>query len=584
MDAKIEIHGPLATVAAMSSEPIPESKAGTVSVCKVNFPADEEAMGDGITLVILPVKIPASSAESRKLFVRNEDVGLIKASSKPVTDPNGEELLRLRTVILGNPGISKSWHLWKYLVLAANRELWRVVSDEQDFPLQPQAIAFVRKTEDHFSVSVYYLEDKVVHNFKSMDALPALNSLSVNGSVRMLYEPAQSFDPVPHSMVDHFNIPCTASLSPLLVRYKEYLKQWVLLSPHIMPCPTWSEIEAIARFLYPNRNNVTTLERYKKVGPFLRILFAEEVVFNNYLKEVESGLRVMTLEDVNSTLRTIESGRTSGVSAPSHMYARYTTPKSSEGNFLEAVLVPASDLTHQFIQDRLGSLTEERLQEMLLHYEKGTDDGKCNPRALETLVKAYITSKDGLLWPWVHAKLTFQEEGTPSEKKCRSTKIHPFGARKVKVDYQASPKACMMEMDVLYKPSDPHFPFIDMLWVEQVASREDPYPPVSSIQCSISSSHPKNLSVYDRLRKRLGMPDEQMLIVYMATLPKCVEFYITGPVSTFFKQTKRKDNDTQIIPSNIQFRVLLSHQDMKNLAPDNTRYERALDEIYSLHT
>lgn len=133
-------------------------------------------------MVQLPLPNPSLPDNSRsdRIFVRNEDVGLIKHWSSPIKELDDTEVTRMNSVVLGNPGISKSWHLWKYLLMAANSDLWKAIADGDKFPCLPEVIAFV--TADT-SVRVYYIHDKVVHKFRKDDVLESLNALSTDGSV-----------------------------------------------------------------------------------------------------------------------------------------------------------------------------------------------------------------------------------------------------------------------------------------------------------------------------------------------------------------------------------------------------------------
>ena len=85
-----------------------------------------------------------------------------------------------------------------------------------------------------------------------------------------------------------------------------------------------------------------------------------------------------------------------------------------------------------------------------------------------------------------------------------------------------------MKGNTLYQPSKVNYPFVDLLWVDEELGRSAststnaPPPPISTIQCSVSDTHDKYLQVYERLRKSLDMPDDQLLIVYLATVPRCV--------------------------------------------------------------
>eukprot|EP00541_Cyclophora_tenuis_P018799 CAMPEP_0116550742 /NCGR_PEP_ID=MMETSP0397-20121206/5589_1 /TAXON_ID=216820 /ORGANISM="Cyclophora tenuis, Strain ECT3854" /LENGTH=111 /DNA_ID=CAMNT_0004075593 /DNA_START=279 /DNA_END=614 /DNA_ORIENTATION=+ len=84
------------------------------------------------------------------------------------------------------------------------------------------------------------------------------------------------------------------------------------------------------------------------------------------------------------------------------------------------------------------------------------------------------------------------------------------------------------------------------------------------------------------LRKSLGMPDHQVLVVYIATLPRCVESYLVGRTSVFFSSTTKRSRsgvEDFSFPGNLQFRVLLPHVEMKNEQPNIALYQQALNQV-----
>lgn len=604
-----------------------------ISILKVKFQGHEEAASDGIYMVVLPHPIPVGDRMgdvASGMFVRNEDVGLIKAWNSPITGSlisPASSKLRKRAVVLGNPGISKSWHLWKYLVMAANTKVWDQFAKGEAFPNQPKVIAFVFGGEP-ITVDVYFLETNVVHRFDSIDVLAVLNELAKDGRVRMLYEPASSLDSVPHNNLLHYNIPCTAALSPRTVRYKEFLKQPAQLPPHIMSCHTMPELVAVVQFFahlsgVESQDMAASLARLNKrvevVGPFLRILLLDDASFTTYEKETRGITSALTLHQLNRALKSIETDGDEAFSKISHRIARYVTLKASDGDFFTKELRPASSLVTQRLHDELGRLTTEDLRDMVLSYETGTGNTTSNPKALETLLQRYMCSEEGLCWQYGHSKLTF--EATGDKPKERSETAHGMNCQKTKTISYASPKSSNMEKDILYQPRDDSYPFVDMIWVEEDASEQDSSEdmamadtapseedekvnresasgeggedvgkntrPIFAAQCSVSGTHAKTLHVYQKLRKELEMPQEQLLIVCMATIPKCVESYLTGPVSTYFAATtKRKANgDVSFeVPKNVEFRVLLPGKELKNEAPQEAAYKAVLNNVYTQPT
>jgi len=204
---------------------------------------------------------------------------------------------------------------------------------------------------------------------------------------------------------------------------------------------------------------------------------------------------------------------------------------------------------------------------------------------METLLCKYISSAEGLQWSYGQCQITFNTKG--KHPKATSIKQNALDLKKTSVCNSSSPKAPEMTVDKLYQPRAVGYPFVDLLWIDETVGSATadtpPPPPPSTAQCTVQDSHAKDLSVYKKLRESLGMPEEQALIVYMATLPRCVESYLVGPKSTFFKNTtKRRRNEDFSFPENIEFRVLLPPQDMKNIKPDPAMYEEAMDKVYQL--
>jgi hypothetical protein len=131
----------------------------------------------------------------------------------------------------------------------------------------------------------------------------------------------------------------------------------------------------------------------------------------------------------------------------------------------------------------------------------------------------------GLRWPYGHSQLTFDEKNANPKK--RSLERLEVTCAKNDVSNE-SPLASEMKINVLYLPDDTSYPFFDMLWVEDDAlgqetgrsSNEERQVELTmrtifSAQNSTSSSHEKDLTVYENLRKKLGMPSAQLLVTWL---------------------------------------------------------------------
>ena len=73
-----------------------------------------------------------------------------------------------------------------------------------------------------------------------------------------------------------------------------------------------------------------------------------------------------------------------------------------------------------------------------------------------------------------------------------------------------------MQNNVLYRPVDPQFPAVDMVWAEvnNLGQRE-----YFCIQVTFAESHAKKKSVYEKLYVCLGLNKEKRVNVYMVTNP-----------------------------------------------------------------
>lgn len=408
----------------------------------------------------------------------------------------------------------------------------------------------------------------------------------------MLYEPAGSLKQIPHGNYSYGNIACAGSVSPRTIRYKEFLKQPFNLNKHIMPFPTWPEIVAICSFIaYLNEDNEERRKetlarikgRFKDIGPFLRVLLSDDT--EKYMEKTTAAIAGLSLEKLNGALRTIESDEDVNATPPiTHRFARYITPNSVSGDFETAKLLPASEPVVRKIRSRLNELSTNKLRELLLNFENGISDNTENPKAYETLLSRYIREDGGLRWPYGHSQLTFDDKSANSKK--RSLERLEVECAKKDISNE-SPLAPEMKMNVLYLPDDTSYPFVDMLWVEDDALVQETGSSrrtIFSAQNPTSSSHEKYLTVYENLRKKLGMYSAQLLVVYMAVLPKHVEGYLIGPVSTYFKGTSKRgrQGDSFEFPSNLVFRVLLPDKEMRNRASGDSDYQEALNKIYKV--
>eukprot|EP00512_Aurantiochytrium_limacinum_P005521 CAMPEP_0171517502 /NCGR_PEP_ID=MMETSP0959-20130129/4727_1 /TAXON_ID=87120 /ORGANISM="Aurantiochytrium limacinum, Strain ATCCMYA-1381" /LENGTH=134 /DNA_ID=CAMNT_0012056529 /DNA_START=1346 /DNA_END=1750 /DNA_ORIENTATION=+ len=128
------------------------ARADKIGVTKVAWKSEEEfAVDSSMYVVTLPRSLPGmvNRPASNILFFRNEDIGLMKTWWKYEN-----------SVVIGDPGISKSWHLWKYVVVVFNPEVWCVLGEDLTVLPQPKTIMFWRNGPA-VSVGAFFLSLEV---------------------------------------------------------------------------------------------------------------------------------------------------------------------------------------------------------------------------------------------------------------------------------------------------------------------------------------------------------------------------------------------------------------------------------------
>jgi hypothetical protein len=114
---------------------------------QVDLPESEHEYEDTLDVIKLPLPIPVEklSPAPQFLFIRPDEYALFKCFTQ-----------HKKSILTGNPGISKSWFQWKFILLCYRRDLFDRFSpsdkEEQVEELKEDAESFKkRKTEDQTS-------------------------------------------------------------------------------------------------------------------------------------------------------------------------------------------------------------------------------------------------------------------------------------------------------------------------------------------------------------------------------------------------------------------------------------------------
>ena len=189
---------------------------------------------DKMHIVRLPMAIPEQSSNlaSDTLWITGDCLAVFKVTRS----------IRL-TVVLGNPGIGKSWWQWQYLLYSLRPDVYHILSEGKDFPPNYQGeetspSIIIRYDAGNEEAHVFYMEQKdsvIVHQFgpkfdKDINLFELLNTQDTV----VLYEPSKSTDGVPYDGLDAMSI--VATVSPDRRRYKEFLKNGG--RPVFFSCPS----------------------------------------------------------------------------------------------------------------------------------------------------------------------------------------------------------------------------------------------------------------------------------------------------------------------------------------------------------
>jgi len=341
-----------------------------------------------------------------------------------------------------------------------------------------------------------------------------------------------------------------------------------------MPCPTVTELVAMASRLAVGSSVdefseivQRTRERTAQVGPFTRIIFElDESQYSIALTATEEMRMKISIEWLKWDPNMDNPERSSSLTV-SHRLFRYTTPNSRKGDFTYYQIVPATELVVQDLRRKARDLSEEQCREILLRAMKNEQISWRQWGVLEQLLSEFY-SRD-LRWCWIrcHSSEEIMKENEAGESGGRSTRL-----KVSKVEDDVFVKLKSMRPGILYRPREENFPFVDMIWVEEMggASVEEesggsgPSRTFYAIQCTMSKTHAKPTSSLALLGKRLGEEKgDFLLVVYIATMPDLVEEYRNGTLSVFCKGVST-DPELEKARKRVEFRVLITPPDLKN--------------------
>jgi hypothetical protein len=321
-----------------------------------------------LDIINLPLAIPGAGDVlcNDTLFIRHDDIKVFQA------------LFQNRmSVLLGNPGIGKSWLHWPILLFFINPNVYQVLVKE-DLPTLFQPKVVLRFTGGGERCTIWYLDERVVQDVRLGAFKPEdLASLFNSPTTLLLWEP-EAGEPVvqiPWEGLDKMRI--WATVSPNDGRYEKGFCMHGFGVKIFMPCPLPEELKYMGAYMKPNVPQLLTPlyepkaieDSIRRFGPFTRhVLPASKRAFETSMSNRSKAISGLTVDQRMAVMRlpTIESKEPKETKI-SHWFLKYEVDRSSpEAYFFPSVSMTfASEETLILAQDEFSRLS---LQQLIQHF------------------------------------------------------------------------------------------------------------------------------------------------------------------------------------------------------------------------
>ena len=301
------------------------------------LPLAEHDFDRVLYVVKLPVPNDFHSLAPNILFIRPDDYELFNCV-----------LETRRSILTGNPGISKSWFQWKFILLCYRQDLYKllqmkpVATSEEE---EPEAKKL--KVDDKSEENKKIIPELVVRTiggrksflfFVNRDTnviffchVAEQLDLFTDKNTTILWEPGTGTDPVEYVGIESRII---ATVSPNLDRFHEFEN---VAEMFYMPCPSELQLRLMGQ-VYRNNGESTcpsdneVCNRIRQCGPFTRVVlcWSESKIldFKRYRKmEIRRIRKSDFLEILTSTTHIMEESNI--ISGTSHRLARYDVNRNS---------------------------------------------------------------------------------------------------------------------------------------------------------------------------------------------------------------------------------------------------------------
>jgi hypothetical protein len=512
----------------------------------IPIPEPEHDFDERLYTIKLPMPIPREMKKtmSQFLFLRPDELVLFQCLGN--TD---------WSILIGNPGISKSWFQYKFILLCYRQDLYQqLMSNEAKEAMLSRASISEGSRESFFELynkpfipnlivrtiagrkSLLFFVDRPM-NVLFIEHTPGKLSEITDGNSTILWEPAGKDSPV-----EYFDCIARiiATVSPDLRRIHEFQKY---ARKFYMTCPSELQIRLmgiIFRKYAMEEDSITDEKihlRIQKYGPFIRnALCWSDFEIKEYKTKRDKEINDVCASDTSlcaafaSPVHIMENERLSLASSTfSHRLARFVVDRDSTiccDTYRQAGYRFSSDEVLKLFNVEIAKLGIEQVMAHLIKVNLdliGVENS--TPAFFERLFQLH--SLTGIEWKSRQMPLGKNESESVDWK--------PFLVKLDRVE-RAVTEFESMTAGVLYYPADESFPLVDMYYKDENEN-------LICIQATFAKKHAKSMSTYQKFYDKIGIsPEISKVNLFYLILPKNINEYTqeSNQESRFWTDKKEK--------------------------------------------
>jgi hypothetical protein len=495
---------------------------------RIPIPQVEHDFDERLYVIKLPMPIPTEtySPVPQFLFLRADELVLFDCFGR-----------HRWCILIGNPGISKSWFQWKFILLCYRPDLYQQLrSNEAEEAVQSRASNSKGSIESFFELNNKpFIPNLILRTIAGRESLlfffdrpdvyfiqhtPESLRLITDGNSTILWEPDEGNTPVKYKSILSRII---ATVSPDMKRIHEFQKN---ARSFYMPCPSELQIRLMGLIYrkYAMDQDIITDEkihlRVQKYGPFIRnALCWLDIDFKAYERARNDDIRRICATDLTmrqafeTSTHIMEDDKvSSGSSCLSHRLARFVVDRDNTiccETYADIKYRFSSEEILNLFYTEIGKMKIEAVMAHLIEVNRyliGIEDS--TPIFFERLFMLH--SLTGIEWKCRQMPVGQSVDNTIDWK--------PFNV-KLKYVERTITSVESMKSGVLYYPADRTFPLVDMYYKNEEGK-------LNCIQATFAKNHAKKLSTYQKFFDAIGIsPENQKVNLFYLILPRNIKYY-----------------------------------------------------------